>query len=98
VFFADKDTVTPQFEHGFLMGYCSGFCVKRVSKAVVYVVGAFFVTVQILAYYGYVKIDMEKVNKDVNSKLGLKKDGKVDMKDAEFAYEKVRNNICSSCC
>jgi uncharacterized membrane protein (Fun14 family) len=98
VFFADKDAVPPQFGYGFLMGYSSGFCLKKVSKAVAFVVGAFFVTVQTLAYNGYVKIDMEKLNKDVNSKLDLNNDGKVDMKDAEFAYEKVRNNICFNCC
>ena len=47
------------------MGYSSGFFVKRVSSLIALAIGGAFVFCQALAYNGYVIINYEKVQKDV---------------------------------
>lgn len=54
-----------QIGYGFLMGYSSGYCVKRASKLVAFTVGAAFIFVQTLAYNGYVQVNHEKLEKEV---------------------------------
>ena len=45
------------------MGYCSGYCVKKVSSVIAFLVGATFVTLQTLSYNGYVNVDYDKIQK-----------------------------------
>ncbi len=71
------------------MGYCSGYSLKKASRVVAFVLGTFFISVQALSYNGYVKINMDKFGQDVDKMLDLNKDGKVDSKDLEAAYQKV---------
>lgn len=79
-----------QLGFGFLTGFCSGYSLKKVSKVSAVVLGFFFISIQTLSYNGYLKVNMDKLQKDVDGALDLNKDGKVDMQDLKVAYDKVR--------
>ncbi len=81
--------VPTQISYGFLCGYSSGYALKKVGKAASVVFGLGFVTLQSLSYAGYLKVDHGALKKDVEKVLDLNKDGKVDDKDANIAYNKV---------
>jgi len=78
-----------QIGYGFLMGYSSGFCLKKVSKLVAFSVGGLFIIIQTLSFNGYMQVNYEKVEKAAEKVLDVNQDGKVDAKDAEAAYDKL---------
>ena len=78
-----------QLGYGFMMGYSSGYCVKKVSKGVAFVVGGLFMAIQALAYHGYANIDNSKIQKDVEKVMDMNRDGKVDIEDAKMAIDKL---------
>lgn len=78
-----------QIGYGFLMGYSSGFCLKKVSKLVAFSVGGLFIIIQTLSFNGYMQVNYEKVEKAAEKVLDVNHDGKVDAKDAEAAYDKL---------
>ena len=67
--------------YGFIMGYASGFCVKKVSYSIIiilfytifaqvsrmiaFTVGGIFIIVQVLAYNGYVSVNLDKFQSDI---------------------------------
>ena len=86
------DTGAPgQIGYGFMMGYSSGYCLKKVSKIMAFALGGVFIAVQSLSYNGYMIVNYEKVQKDVERLMDLNHDGKVDEKDAKVAYEKIHD-------
>eukprot|EP01031_Cornospumella_fuschlensis_P028289 gene28289-34157_t len=82
--------VLGQVGYGFLMGYSSGFCVKKVSKIAAFMVGGAFIFIQTLSYGGLIHVDYEGLQRKVEKTLDLNKDGKLDDKDAEAAFAKVQ--------
>jgi uncharacterized membrane protein (Fun14 family) len=80
-----------QVSYGFMMGYSSGYCLKKVSKIMAFALGGVFIAVQSLSYNGYMIVNYEKVQKDVERLMDLNHDGKVDEKDAKVAYEKIHD-------
>lgn len=81
--------ITGQIGFGFLMGYTSGFCLKKLSKVFAVVIGGFYISLQFLAYDGYVSLNVDKIEKDFNKAWDLNKDGKVDIEDAKIFYDTV---------
>jgi FUN14 domain-containing protein 1 len=53
-----------QLSFGSFMGYCSGMALKKVGKAVAFVIGAGFVGLQGAAYCGYIDVDWIKIKDD----------------------------------
>lgn len=51
------------------MGYCSGFALKKVGKALAVVVGLGFVAVQGAVYGGYLNVDWAKIKADGFKKI-----------------------------
>eukprot|EP00600_Ochromonadales_sp_CCMP1393_P009605 CAMPEP_0174953730 /NCGR_PEP_ID=MMETSP0004_2-20121128/19_1 /TAXON_ID=420556 /ORGANISM="Ochromonas sp., Strain CCMP1393" /LENGTH=174 /DNA_ID=CAMNT_0016201441 /DNA_START=96 /DNA_END=620 /DNA_ORIENTATION=+ len=88
---AFESGVPAQFGYGFTMGFASGFCIKKVSKLIAFGVGGIFILVQTLQYNGYIKVDYQGIQKDVESYMDLNGDGKVDAKDAELGFEKMKS-------
>lgn len=56
--------VLAQLSFGSVMGYCSGMALKKVGKAVAFVVGIGFVGLQTAASMGYINVDWRKVKED----------------------------------
>jgi uncharacterized membrane protein (Fun14 family) len=47
------------------MGFSSGFCLKRMSGLVAFGVGSIFIILQTLSYNGYINVDYDRIQKDV---------------------------------
>mmetsp|Transcript_22058 Transcript_22058/g.20053 ORF Transcript_22058/g.20053 Transcript_22058/m.20053 type:complete len:185 (-) Transcript_22058:29-583(-) len=78
-----------QLGYGFMMGYSSGYCLKKLSRVIAFAVGGVFITVQFLSYHGYMNVNYDKFEKDVEKMFDINQDGKVDDKDATLAYNKI---------
>ena len=79
-----------QIGYGFMMGYSSGFCLKKISKVLAFGIGGLFIIMQTLAYNGFMSVNYDKMQKEAEKVLDVNHDGKVDMKDAEMAYANVQ--------
>ena len=77
--------------YGYAVGYCSGYCVRKMAKLGALLVGGTFFIVQSLAYQGYVKINKDRVKNDIDIMLDMNGDGKIDTKDAELAFYKIND-------
>jgi uncharacterized membrane protein (Fun14 family) len=49
---------------GGVMGWCSGMALKKVGKAVAFVVGLGFVGLQTASYAGYIQLNWKKIGND----------------------------------
>lgn len=78
-----------RLSYGFAVGYCSGYCVRKVAKATALLIGGTAILFQTLSHRGYVDINKDRVKNDVNTVLDLNQDGEIDERDAQFAYNKV---------
>ena len=78
-----------KLSYGFAVGYCSGYCVRKVAKATALLIGGTVILIQTLSHRGYVDINRDRVKNDVNTVLDLNQDGEIDERDAQFAYNKV---------
>lgn len=85
--------VVGKLGYGFMVGYSSGYCVKKVSKAISFVVGAFFIGVQVLASNGYVKVNQDGLKEDVEEAMDLNNDGRIDEKDLKLAFDKLNKKL-----
>ncbi len=56
--------VVTKLSLGGVMGYCSGMALKKVGKAMAFVVGLGFVAVQSAAYAGYIQVHWGKIADD----------------------------------
>ena len=73
-----KEGMPSQIGYGFMMGFTSGYAVKKVSKVVSFVVGASFICLQGLAYNGFVTVNYDKLEKQASSYLDLNRDGNMN--------------------
>jgi len=51
----------PDLSLGGVLGYCAGFAVKKIGRAVIFVIGAIFVVLQLLAYFEFVEVNWPRV-------------------------------------
>lgn len=59
-----------QLSFGAIAGFAAGYALKKVGKVLAVVLGLFFIFLQILAYYGFVRIDWVEVQNSVDPLLG----------------------------
>jgi|LauGreSBDMM110SN_4_FD.fasta_scaffold260580_1 uncharacterized membrane protein (Fun14 family) len=85
--------VPVQVGYGLFMGYSSGYCLMRVSKMLAFIVGGLFITMQTLAYHGFMQIDYHKIEKEVSNAVDLNRDGRIDADDLGLAYENIKTII-----
>lgn len=78
-----------QVGYGFLLGYSSGYFVKRASKIVAFTLGGIFVLIQTLSYFEYIAVNHEKMEQEVNKALDQNADGKIDGDDFLILLNKV---------
>ena len=61
------DTLKPvlsQLSFGAVMGYCSGMALKKIGKAVAFVIGVGFIGLQSAVSMGYIDVKWDKVKSD----------------------------------
>ncbi len=63
----NSDT-TVQLGYGFVMGYSSGYCLKKVGKLAAFAIGGLFVIIQTLSFNGYIQVNDSKLKHDVKVK------------------------------
>ena len=51
--------------YGFMMGFSSGFALKKVSRIVAFGVGTIFILVQAMSYQGYINVNYAGIQKDI---------------------------------
>ena len=56
--------VLQQLSFGSVMGYCSGMAVKKIGKAIGFVIGVGFIGLQTASHFGYIDVDWGKVKDD----------------------------------
>lgn len=78
-----------QISWGFLMGVCSGFALKKVSKVGAVALGGLFVLLQCASYSGYIDVNYQKLQRDMTDYLDLNHDGVLDTKDLDSLYKSV---------
>lgn len=78
-----------QVGFGFMMGFSSGFFLKKMSKGFAVIAGGLFCLVQALSYQGYMKVNYDRLKSDVENILDLNNDGKVDGDDAETGFNQL---------
>eukprot|EP00127_Corallochytrium_limacisporum_P000080 Clim_evm19s3 gene=Clim_evmTU19s3 len=69
---------------GGIMGFSAGYALKKMGKAATVGVGVLFMTFQTAAYFGYVKVDWDKIDNDLRTRLDVNNDGVVDDKDVNI--------------
>ncbi|KAL3804472.1 hypothetical protein HJC23_002511 [Cyclotella cryptica] len=82
--------IPTNFSYGFFAGYVSGLALKKIGRAASVTLGVGFLTLQALAYNGYVDVNHEKISKEVEKILDRNQDGKVDAEDLKGVIEEIR--------
>ena len=79
-----------QFSLSSLLGYCSAVSAKRIGKALAFVGGLAFVSMQALVHRGYITVDWKKIEKSVKDSLDTNEDGEITEKDLQLYWERVK--------
>jgi uncharacterized membrane protein (Fun14 family) len=48
-----------------MMGYSSGFCLRKVSRLLAFGLGSVFIIVQTMSYNGYINVNYGGIQKDI---------------------------------
>ena len=75
---------------GSIVGYCSGMALKKIGKAVAFVIGVGFICVQAAVTAGYIDVDWKKVQDDVVKQVDTNADGQLDTEDVKHYWRKVK--------
>uniref|UniRef100_A0A7S0F743 EF-hand domain-containing protein n=1 Tax=Craspedostauros australis TaxID=1486917 RepID=A0A7S0F743_9STRA len=76
---------------GGVMGFCSGYAMKKVGKAVAVTIGLGFFGLQSAAYLGYIDVNWNKIVSDAVKPLDATGDGKVDAEDVKVYWKKLKS-------
>jgi len=57
--------ILAQLGFGGVAGWISGYTLKKVGKLLALVLGFLFISIQILAYAGYLEVDWTRIQRDV---------------------------------
>ena len=98
---ADKDDEITALIHKFspiatklgfggVMGFMAGAALKRFGEEAAVYVGVAFLGLQTLQYLGYINIDYRKLSKDLEKKLDVTGDGKLDVNDAIVVWKELK--------
>ncbi|KAL1496801.1 hypothetical protein AB1Y20_014387 [Prymnesium parvum] len=73
---------------GSMMGFCSGYALKKVGRASAATIGVIFMGMTMAEKAGYVAVNWDNVERDVMRKLDRDSNGKVDVHDARRAFHR----------
>mmetsp|Transcript_6553 Transcript_6553/g.8516 ORF Transcript_6553/g.8516 Transcript_6553/m.8516 type:complete len:125 (+) Transcript_6553:63-437(+) len=87
---AQAKPIIAKLGFGTVVGYCSGMAMKKIGKAVAFVIGMGFIVVQGAVSAGYIAVDWNKVQSDVVSTVDTNNDGKLDEEDVKAYWANVK--------
>ncbi|KAI8618417.1 FUN14 family-domain-containing protein, partial [Chytriomyces sp. MP71] len=76
-----------------LLGLCSGYAAKKISKGVALAIGAGFLALQGLAMTGVISINWKKIEEQVTKKLDFDGDGKLTVGDFKLVGLRFVHNL-----
>merc|ERR1712130_123500 len=82
-----------QASFGGVMGYCSGMALKKVGRAVAFLVGVTFIGLQTAVSMGYIDVDWSKVKDDAVKTIDKTGDGKLDVEDAKEYWRILKDML-----
>jgi uncharacterized membrane protein (Fun14 family) len=82
--------ILSQMSFGSVMGFCSGYAMKKAGKALAVVIGLGFMALQAASSYGYVEVKWQKISDDAKSQVDATGDGKVDVEDVKIWWKKIK--------
>lgn len=86
----DMAELGTQITLGSVAGFCSGYAVKKVSKAAAFTVGALFIGVQVARYYGLINdVNWAAVEAQMVRTLDADGDGKVTIDDMHVHLQRL---------
>jgi len=84
------DSINPgSLSYGFATGFVSGVALKKIGRTAASFLGVGFVTLQVLAYNGFIEVNHSKIEQKFESLLDLNKDGKFGTEDRDMATQKI---------
>ncbi|ORZ24339.1 FUN14 family-domain-containing protein [Absidia repens] len=66
-----------ELSFGIVLGFCSGYLIKKVGKFFALMVGAGFMFLQYLSLNGYITVHWDRMEGGYKKQMGVDKDGKV---------------------
>lgn len=63
---------------------------KKIGKAVAFVIGVGFIGVQSAVHAGYINVDWGKIQEDAIKPIDTTGDGKLDIEDAKVWWKKLK--------
>jgi len=75
---------------GAMMGYCSGYALKKVGRALALIIGMGFIGLQVAATSGYIQIDWNKLKVDFVKRVDTSGDGVFDAEDAKEYWRRLK--------
>lgn len=96
---AEKYSVATQLAIGGITGWCTGFVFRKVGKLAATAVGGGFFLLQLASHTGYIKVDWQRVEKDVKkakAQLKIRKSQQTPAEvksKAEEALSFVKKNV-----
>jgi len=81
--------VPSQVTAGFAAGFCMGYAAKKSLKIVAFGSGIMLLSLQALAYQGYIKTSWADISDDFTAALDANGDGVIDSEDAKIWWSKA---------
>lgn len=79
-----------QLSFGGVMGYCSGMALKKVGKALAFVVGVGFVGLQLTVSAGYIDVDWGKIKDDALKPLdSVRRKKKIRTRTSIYVWQRI---------
>eukprot|EP00055_Hartaetosiga_balthica_P003702 m.8685 g.8685 ORF g.8685 m.8685 type:complete len:161 (+) comp3221_c0_seq1:43-525(+) len=83
--------LSTNFSLGTVAGVCASIAIKKISRKAAFAVGTGYVTLQLLAYNGYITINWNKIEGDIVSLLDRDGDGKLLDGDVNYWQGQVQD-------
>ncbi|CAM9501540.1 unnamed protein product [Choristocarpus tenellus] len=81
---------------GSVVGFSSGYAMKKVGKAAAVTIGVLFVVAQGLSYYGVIDVKWKTVGEKAKTLLDADKDGDVDKEDVKLFWRRALNALTAN--
>jgi uncharacterized membrane protein (Fun14 family) len=88
--------ILTKLSFGTVMGYCSGMALKKIGKAMAFIIGVGFVSLQTAAYYGYLTVEWNKIASDAVKQVDTNQNGSIDAEDLKVYWAKLKKILTAN--
>ncbi|KAI9313885.1 FUN14 family-domain-containing protein [Dichotomocladium elegans] len=80
-----------ELSFGILLGFCTGYLIKKIGKLFALAIGAGFIFLQYLSYQGFVTVHWDRLEGGYKKHLDIDKDGRVTRRDVRTRWNSIVN-------